>query len=258
MPHEFDGEQYKRASTHQKEWGNKIISELKLRGDEHILDMGCGDGLLTAALAELVPDGFALGIDGSSSMIETAAKLSRKNLFFRVLDINSIDFTTEFDLVFSNATLHWIKDHELLLGNTFRALKANGILRFNFASDGNCSNFIKTATEAIALPKYVKYFYRFKWPWYMPALESYEALARKFPFKEIKVWGENADRCFPDIDAMVKWVDQPSLVPFLEHLPPYEKKNFRAIVVEKMIKATLQADGRCFESFRRINLLARK
>lgn len=72
---EFDGEKYRSASKHQKEWGSRIISELKLDGDEHILDLGCGDGVLTEQLANLVPNGLVVGIDASQGMIDTAKKL---------------------------------------------------------------------------------------------------------------------------------------------------------------------------------------
>jgi trans-aconitate methyltransferase len=72
------------------------------------------------------------------------------------------------------------------------------------------------------------------------------------------VWGENADRYFPDADSMIKWLDQPSLVPFLEAIPADRKQGFRDYVVEKMITSTRQQDGRCFETFRRINVWARK
>jgi ubiquinone/menaquinone biosynthesis C-methylase UbiE len=93
MPFDFDGEKYKDASTHQKTWGQKLISELGLRGNERILDLGCGDGTLTAQLAEYVPDGFVLGIDASESMIETAQKdHAGANLRFELQDINRIDF----------------------------------------------------------------------------------------------------------------------------------------------------------------------
>ncbi len=61
MKVDFDGEKYKRASSQQTAWGQKLISELKLRGNEHILDLGCGSGTLTAELAGLVPDGSVLG-----------------------------------------------------------------------------------------------------------------------------------------------------------------------------------------------------
>lgn len=84
MPHEFDGEAYKKSSTHQKEWGNKIISEFHFKGNEHILDLGCGDGVLTNQLAELVPDGYVLGIDASQGMIEVASKLQKKNLDYAI------------------------------------------------------------------------------------------------------------------------------------------------------------------------------
>jgi len=258
MPHEFNGEQYKQASTHQKEWGNKIIAEFKLKGDEKILDLGCGDGVLTVELAQLVLKGFVLGIDGSNSMIETAGKLEMKNLSFRVLDINEMDFNNEFDVVFSNATLHWIKDHKQLLKNVYRATRPDGILRFNFGAEGNCPNFIRIMQEAMRLPEYQGYFIGFELPWYFPEPGQYELLVRELPFQEAKVWGENADRYFPDVEAITKWIDQPSLVPFLEVIPAKEKQGFRNYVVEKMIQATRQPDGRCFEPFRRINVWARK
>lgn len=74
MAFEFDGEKYKKASSHQKEWGNKIIAEFNFKGDEHILDLGCGDGNLTLQLAEIIPNGFVLGIDASQGMIDSAIK----------------------------------------------------------------------------------------------------------------------------------------------------------------------------------------
>jgi trans-aconitate 2-methyltransferase len=75
MGHEFNGEAYKISSTHQKEWGTRIISEIHFNGREHILDLGCGDGVLTAQLAELVPQGSVLGIDSSKGMIEVASRV---------------------------------------------------------------------------------------------------------------------------------------------------------------------------------------
>ncbi|HEX7474920.1 MAG TPA: methyltransferase domain-containing protein [Dehalococcoidales bacterium] len=258
MPHEFDGEAYKQSSNHQKEWGNRIIAEFQLNGNENILDLGCGDGALTSQLAELVPQGFVLGIDASRGMIAVAGKLSQQNLEFRLQDIDSMDYQEEFDLVFSNATLHWVKDHRRLLVSSYRCLKKNGVLRFNFGADGNCSYFNKFAKEAIGLPEFSNYFRTFEWPWYMPVLDEYEKLVKEFPFTEIKVWGEIADRYFPDKETLIKWVDQPSIVPFLESIPELEKPGFRDYVVKKMLEETLQNDGRCFETFRRINLLAKK
>ena len=109
------------------------------------------------------------------------------------------------------------------------------------------------------LEKFAYYFKDFEWPWYMPQVEEYETLAKTFAFKEVKVWGENADRYFNNVDDMIGWIEQPSIVPFVEYLVDDTlKRVFRNLVIDKMIKETLQEDGRCFETFRRVNLFARK
>lgn len=108
---------------HQNEWVNKLISILQLRGNESILDLGCGDGILTEQLSFLVPEGYVLEIDASVGMIEKAEQNVHDNLKFRHMDISEMDFDNEFDVIFSNAALHWVKDHDKLLKNTYTALK---------------------------------------------------------------------------------------------------------------------------------------
>jgi len=259
MKLDFDGEKYKRASNQQKAWGRTLISELGLTGGERILDLGCGDGTLTAELAQLVPHGFVLGVDASASMIRTARNdHAGINVRFEQLDINAIDFEAEFDVVFSNATLHWIKDHRKLLRNIFRSLKERGSARFQFAGDGNCSNLIRILKEVISQERFAACFRNFDWPWYMPAVDEYRALLEEVLFAEKKVWGENADKYFESPEAMTKWIDQPSLVPFLACITGKDRQHFRDDVVERMVSETMQQDGTCFETFRRINVLARK
>ena len=255
---EFDGEKYKKASTHQKEWGEKLISELDLKGNESILDLGCGDGTTTEKLAQLVPDGQVVGIDSSHGMIKSAKKLEKDNLLFRILNINALDYKNEFDLIISNATLHWVKDHRTLFSNCLQALIANGRVRFNFAGDGNCQHFFKVVKEAMNNTRYRKHFEQFEWPWYMPALPEYKNIVSKTDFREVKLWEENADRYFPNTGTMIKWIDHPSIVPFLKHVPPDDKNSFRDFVIGRMILETKQDDGRCFQTFRRINLSAKK
>jgi len=255
---DFDGEKYRQASKHQKEWGNRVISELELNGDEIILDLGCGDGILTEQLSALVPRGKVIGIDASAGMIETAKKREKNNLIFLRKDINEIDFMNCFDVIFSNAALHWIKNHERLLKNCLAALKPGGIIRWNFAGDGNCSYFFEIVKTVMNENVYREYFIHFEWPWYMPSKDEYEAFITGAGFSEIHVDFENADRYFSDSDEMIKWIDQPSLVPFLIPLPDGKKEDFRNKVVEMMIKRTEQPDGRCFETFRRVNVKAIK
>lgn len=255
---EFDGEKYKRASKHQKEWGKDLISQLSLKGNEIILDLGCGDGSLAEQLSTLVPNGKVIGIDSSSGMIKTAQKIERNNLIFLQLDINEMFFTKKFDIIFSNATLHWIKDHKKLLQNSFRALKTDGVILWDFAATGNCANFFEVIRNKISEEKYVLYFKDFEWPWFMPSKSQYEELISDIGFSDTLILEVNRDRYFSSSAEMIKWIDQPSIVPFIKQLPDKMKGIFRQEVIEEMLKRTQQENGTCFETFRRIQLYAVK
>ncbi len=255
---DFDGDAYAKASTHQKEWGRRMAAELELKGDERILDLGCGDGALTAEIAAMAPRGSVLGIDSSPGMIETARKRAGGNLSVELMDIGVLSFMREFDLIFSNATLHWVKDHRRLLGSCSRALRDGGRLRFNFAGRGNCPRFISSVRSVMESGGCLDWFRGFAWPWFMPGVEEYEGLVKECGgFSAARVWEENADRFFTR-EELVRWIDQPSIVPFLAPIPEQDREAFRRAVREKTLAATLEEGGRHFEAFRRINLCARR
>ncbi len=257
-PIEFDGQRYRQASAHQKEWGSRLISELALRGDERILDVGCGDGVLTAQLADRVPGGQVLGIDASTGMIEIARSIERNNLSFDLIDAREADFADGFDVVFSNAALHWVKNHASLLRILHRALKDGGAFRVNFAGDGNCQTWFRVARELMDSDDFRDRFAGFEWPYFMPTIDSYKRLLSDSPFSDAKVWGENADRYFPNVETMLGWLDQPAIVPFKQHLDEPMAERFHEAAAARMIEYTKQDDGTCFETFRRINVLAHK
>jgi len=236
----------------------KLIAELPLTDRERILDLGCGDGALTVQLASRVPEGFVVGIDSAPSMIAAASRQLQPNLKFELLDMSRLHYDQEFDVVFSNAALHWVKDHRNLLRRVLRALKPGGFARFNFPADGNCATFNRTIQQVMAQPRYAPGFRGFNWPWYMPTLEDYQRLASRLPCRDLRVYGENADRFFPDAETMIRWIDQPCLVPFLPCVAPSDRKAFRAEVIERMVQATRQPDGQCFELFRRVQVFFRR
>jgi trans-aconitate 2-methyltransferase len=254
----FDGKKYEQASQCQQEWGIELVEELSLRGDERILDLGCGTGEVTRALAERVPQGFVLGIDNSRSMLEVASAHRRSNMAFELLDITDLPFEAEFDVIFSNATLHWILDHEQLLKKLHRALKPGGFMRIQFGGAGNIATLIEVLQRAMGEPAYARWFERFKWPWYMPELEEYERLLARSDFKHYRIWGEQKDRYFPDKESFMRMIDEPGLVPFLVPLPEALKQSFRDAVLEAVLERTKQRGGRHFERFRRINVYAEK
>lgn len=209
-------------------------------------------------LSELVPDGKVVGIDASVGMIAAAQSRSKPNLTFVQMDMNDMDFQNEFDVIFSNAALHWVKDHGRLLKNSFRALKDGGHLLWDFAGDGNCSNFFDVIRKEMGSEEYGQYFKEFEWPWYMPSREDYAKIVAASGFSSCNISEVNRDRFFSDADEMIRWIDQPSIVPFVRALPEGVREKFRDEVVRAMLDRTLQADGTCFETFRRIHVRADK
>ncbi|MDA8337311.1 MAG: methyltransferase domain-containing protein [Peptococcaceae bacterium] len=257
-PLDFDAPKYRAYSRHTKTWGTRVVAELNLQGNENVLDLGCGDGLVTRQIADLLPRGRVVGIDSSRSMISEAEKLEGPNLRFLLQDITALDFHAEFDVIFSNAALHWVKDHDAVLRKCHAALKDNGLIRFNFGGRGNCATFLVVTRELIASEEFGPFFTGFPWPWYMPGVDEYRNLIFRCPYRNTRVWKENADIFFATAGDLVGWIDQPSIVPFLKHLPDGARDRFRNSVVDRMLSLTRQGDGRYFEAFRRINVLARK
>jgi len=256
--YEFDGEKYKTASFHQKEWGKSLIAKASLQGNENILDLGCGDGQLTEQLSLLVPNGKVLGVDASIGMIKTAKKICRTNLDFVQMDINNLHFSSEFNLIFSNAALHWVKDHNRLLRNSYAALKTGGIILWDFGSNGNCSNFLEVIQKKIMEDKYRNFFRDFEMPWFMPSKNQYEELISNLGYSDFRIAEVNRDRYFSTSDEVIKWIDQPCIVPFIQCIPDILKSTFRKEVIEEMLEKTQQPNGTYFETFRRLQIYAQK
>jgi len=137
-------------------------------------------------------------------------------------------------------------------------LKPNGFIRWNFAGDGTCTNFNSIVQAMMGDDDYKNYFVNFEWPWFMPSKDEYEEILASSGFSEVRIQLDNMDRYFSDCDEMIGWIDQPTIVPFLKYIPEKEKEGFRNRVVDMMIKKTKIPDGRCFETFKRINLKAVK
>src|SRR5580658_8193394 len=121
---------YAANSVVQQAWARELIARLNLRGDEHILDVGCGDGKVTAEIARAVPRGSATGVDASAEMIAFAQKTfppdKVPNLEFHVMDAREIQFARQFNFVFSNAALHWVDNHQKFLRGAAAVLKPGG------------------------------------------------------------------------------------------------------------------------------------
>ena len=142
----WDAMDYARHSTVQQAWARELIEKLDLQGNEAVLDIGCGDGKVTAEIASHVPDGSVLGIDSSADMIRTAqsgfAKPEFTNICFEVADACELLFENQFDIVFSNAALHWVRNHIPVLKGIYSSLKNGGRMLLQMGGQGNASAII--------------------------------------------------------------------------------------------------------------------
>ncbi len=129
---EWNAEAYDRLADPQREWGRTVLERLELRGDETVLDAGCGAGGLTAELLERVPHGRVIAIDASQQMVSRARALLEPRFGDRVEiyvgDLAALSFDGVADAVFSSAVFHHIHDHAALFAGLYRALVPGGRL----------------------------------------------------------------------------------------------------------------------------------
>jgi len=139
--HQWNPADYARHSQGQERWARELLGLVNLQPAERVLDLGCGDGRITAEIARLVPQGRALGVDRSAEMIHYAQQhfpaSQFPNLSFQQADAVQLPFDSEFDVVFSNAVLHWVKEHRPVLSGIARSLRPGGRCVLQMGGKGN-------------------------------------------------------------------------------------------------------------------------
>lgn len=175
--HKWDPSDYEKSSSAQYRWAMDLVSRLDLREDERVLDVGCGDGKITAQLASRLPKGEVLGIDLSRDMIDFAKgrypSKTYSNLDFQLGDANKLDFNKEFDLVVSFACLHWVKDHLPVLKGIGRSLVPSGRVLLQFGGKGNAEEILATTENLIRDDKWSGYFKDFSFPYHFYGPDEY-------------------------------------------------------------------------------------
>jgi trans-aconitate 2-methyltransferase len=125
----WDAKEYGPNSSPQYKAAIDFLSHYPFKGNERVLDIGSGDGKITAFLANKIPQGKVIGIDSSESMVKFAQNTHKhSNLIFLQNDVQSLNYRDEFDLIMSNFCLHWVPNKELAFQNIATALKPGGFL----------------------------------------------------------------------------------------------------------------------------------
>ena len=145
--------------------GATILVRLAPQAGERILDLGCGDGVLTA---DLVSSGAeVVAVDASAPMVAAAVA---RGIAARVMDARALTFTAEFDAVFSNAVLHWIPEADAVLAGVARALTPGGRFVAEFGGHTNVAAIV-VALRAV----FASHGLTFQSPWYYPSPDDYRA-----------------------------------------------------------------------------------
>ncbi len=213
---EWDGASYDRISQTMEKLGLAVLERLELRGDETVLDAGCGSGRITQALIERLPRGRVIAIDESPSMIEAARERLGADVELRVGDLLELELEEPVDAVLSTATFHWIEDHERLFARLHAALAPGGRLVAQCGGEGNIDVLRGKANEVLARAPYAEHFADWRAPWNYagPELTRERLLASGFATAEC--WLEPAPREPEDPRA---FLSQIVLGPHVQQLP---------------------------------------
>jgi len=208
---DWDAATYDRISDVQVGWALEQLERLPLRGDEVVIDAGCGSGRVTAELARRVPRGRVYGVDVSPSMVEHARAALGQRATILGQDLVELELPEPVDAVFSNATFHWIHDHDALFAALVRALRSGGRLVAQCGGQGNIDAFRRIADEVAAEPRFAQYFTHWRRPWnYAGAEETAERL-RRAGFTEVETWLEpkrvQPERAFVRTVCLVRHLD---------------------------------------------------
>jgi trans-aconitate 2-methyltransferase len=227
---EWDAETYDKVSDPQFNWGIEVLERLELRGDEDVVDAGCGSGRVTERLADRLPDGTVLAVDGSEAMISKARERLGDKASYLVTDLSELELSEPVDLVFSTATFHWILDHGRLFSRVRKALRPGGRLVAQCGGKGNVAKHAVAIAAAAADPEYAQHFGAASALWNFAGPEETEARLRNAGFGEVRCWLEPKPFQPPDPIAFTSTV---TLGPLLAQLPEEKRRPFvEAVLAE--------------------------
>ena len=230
-PREWDAEVYDRVSDPQFEWAQEVLERLRLRGDETVLDAGCGSGRVTALLIDRLPKGKVIAIDGSASMVAKARETLGDRAHVREGDLAQLELDQEVDLVYSNAVFHWITDHENLFGRLFAALRPGGRLFAQCGGHGNVASLAEAIIEVAAQPRFAEHFAEMQGMWNFATAEDTEAVLSGVGFEDVRCWLQCKD---VQPSEPIAFLETVTLGPHLERLPDELKAPFVADVAAGM------------------------
>jgi trans-aconitate methyltransferase len=229
----WNPEDYLHHSGEQEKWARELIPKIGLRGDERVLDIGCGDGKITAEIARFLNDGTVLGIDSSPEMIEFAKNAFMngfKNLAFHCIDVREMLFAREFDVVFSNAALHWVKEHGPVLRRINQALRPGGRAVLQMAGEGNASAVVETMSTVTGKEPWLPFFEGFVFPYAFYGPDAYRGMVSEAGLVPRRIELIPREMTQKGRDGLAGWI-RTTWLPYIQRLPMEMRDRFVEDVV---------------------------
>ena len=270
----------------QYRWGQQVLEWRKWRGNEIVMDAGCGSGLLTKQLAKKVPRGKVYAVDIDSNMIKQA----RNNL--QLLDnveivqssFTDIKLSRKLDVIFSNSALHWIQDHRkafqnfwemlkpmnrnydgTLCGNSNNAGSSAGQLLIQCGGHGNLQQIIMMLERITHFDQFKAYFTDWKQPWYFANPDDTNKLLKEVGYVNATVHSNIDCVILPNRRIYSKFVKTVVMKSYLERLSQDNDEDgdklktlFLELFLDEVEKCSDKSKTRWFLDFVRLNIVAHR
>lgn len=253
---EWDAASYHRLSNPQAGWGARLLDRLSLRGDETVLDAGCGTGRLARELLQRLPRGRLVGVDLSLNMVRAAREhVADPRAEFLQADLQDLPFQSYFDGIFSAATMHWVRDHDRMARSLLRALKPGGWLEAQCGGGPNLARLFERVHAIMAFPQYADFFVGWQKPTQYVYPEVMKERMQRAGFIEVRCRLEAAPAVLRDAQEFKDYLATVTLHPYLERVP---EAALRQRFLDELARHAEQ-DSPPFEmDYWRLNISARR
>lgn len=237
--YKWNAQDYEKHSQVQQKWARELLGRLSLHGTEDVLDLGCGDGKVTAEISKLVCQGSIIGIDNSPSMIKLAAErypsTKHTNLSFQEMDARNLKFNECFNLIFSNAALHWIKEQKPVIEGMYKGLKHGGKTLLQMGGKGNAAEILKVLSEIQTESEWQSYFENFEFPFGFHGKEEYESILLQTGFNITRIELIPKEMEHSGKSGLNGWI-RTTWLPYTERVPEEKREKFIDLVSTKYIE----------------------
>jgi trans-aconitate 2-methyltransferase len=255
---EWNAEAYHAVSDPQFRWGLQVLQRVAVRGDETLLDAGCGTGRLTAELAKKVPHGRVLACDLSENMVQRAkeyleAQFGARARVFQA-DMARLQLPAEVDGIFSTAAFHWVADHEALFASLYGVLRPGGWLIAQCGGAANLARLYGRVREIMRKTEFAPYFKGWKSHTYFATPAETTRRLRDAGFADAESYISLAPTEFADARAFREFIRTVCVHKHLQVLPPQLHDGF----LDPLVQAAAGDQPPFALDYQRLNISARK